>query len=309
MLYRSVPAAAAMVEKGGKIQVGRETAGGLLATITQSKDGNMVARVFTDSWKKIIKEVESMLPADQRSAKETTPFILPIFDAFVTDLGSFNAVRTEANRHHYNSLIESNDTEQVLEWGNKEIEKLSIKEADDSTPVEMKQVGENLSFYNGWMDLGIEHRGLRHLFPPLEDRAMVDGETKMSAASKPLVSLLKRVLDVTTSEVPGKKGKPVSVKDFEKYKRNLAKEMAMRIEDEINAKGINLAPLNRNGIEPTVQLTKGDLKKVMQIIIGPKGLNLKARNDKALADLKIRRQIIIEELRKQGVSRNVDIAN
>jgi len=55
MLYRSVPAAAAMVEKGGKIQVGRETAGGLLATITQSKDGNMVARVFTDSWKKIIK--------------------------------------------------------------------------------------------------------------------------------------------------------------------------------------------------------------------------------------------------------------
>ena len=319
-LHRNQIMPASMTEVDGKVQVGRETAGGLLATITQSKDGNMVARVFTDSWKSISEASQKLEPAITKEQAQLMkakgqkrnehPFILPIFDAFVVDLGSFNAVRSAANEHHYNSLIESRDTEQVLEWGNQQIEKLSTKEADDSTPVEIFEatVGPD-AFYNGWQNLGIEHRGLRHLFPGAGGRFNVDKTPSINGASKALTTLVKRILDVAPQDIVGK-NKIMTVDKFSEAKHFAAMKMASQIERAINSDlGFNLAPDNRAGLTPTTSLTKGDIKKIIKIIIGPKGLNLKQRNDNALVDLKKRRAIIIEELRKQGVSMNVDLAN
>ena len=297
-LYRSEPSPAAIVERDGMEQVGRETAGGLLATVTQSKDGNMIGRTYTgNSWVRINTK------AKERGANQA--FMSPLFDASWTDLGTFRAVRNEMNKHHEQSLIESRDSEQILEWGNKQLDLLNQKANDDNAVVEIG----GKSFHEAWRNLGIDYRGLRHIFPGPEARAKRD----MDKPSKHLQTIIKRVMDLTPSEIVGK-NKLMTVAAFTKEKNNKSFVIANRIESLINMAGYNLSPMPRtvNGktIQPTTSLTKGDIKEILKIIVGPQGLDLKRRNDKALKDLKERRSIIINELKKQGLGKtlNVNIA-
>lgn len=71
--------------------------GRVIPISVQSYDGNMIARTGTgQSWDTIKNKAKG------RGA--SNPFVLPIFDAFKTDLASFDSVREESNKNWVNGL-------------------------------------------------------------------------------------------------------------------------------------------------------------------------------------------------------------
>jgi hypothetical protein len=85
-------------------------ASGLIQPVAvQSYDGNMVIRTGTgSSWKNITNAARS------HGAK---PFVHPIFDAFLVDLGSLTAVRKESNQNWKDSIRNHNYVEKVAtDW-------------------------------------------------------------------------------------------------------------------------------------------------------------------------------------------------
>jgi len=126
--------------------------GGRIQAIgVQSYDGNMIARTGTGaSWKRI-NEV-----AKQNGSKSGA-FMLPIFDAFVTDLGSYETVREEANKNWANSIKNHSYITSVTdEWyseANKDYEaKMTGVNANVKVDWELAKRGEG------------EHKGLAYLF-------------------------------------------------------------------------------------------------------------------------------------------------
>jgi hypothetical protein len=85
-------------------------ASGLIQPVAvQSYDGNMIIRTGTgSSWKNITNAARS------HGAK---PFVHPIFDAFLVDLGSLTAVRKESNQNWKDSIRNHNYVEKVAtDW-------------------------------------------------------------------------------------------------------------------------------------------------------------------------------------------------
>ena len=126
--------------------------GGRIQAIgVQSYDGNMIARTGTGaSWKKI-NEI-----AKQNGSKNGA-FMLPIFDAFVTDLGSYETVREEANKNWAESIKNHSYITSVTdEWyseANKDYEaKMTGVNANVKIDWEKAKKGEG------------ENKGLAYLF-------------------------------------------------------------------------------------------------------------------------------------------------
>ena len=102
-LYKEQPEASAVRPGMGP---GGYTSGRIQPIAVQSYDGNMVARTGgNSSWDTISNNVP----------QGGKPFVLPIFDAFVTDLGSFESVRQESNRHWSQSIQQHSYVKSIFE--------------------------------------------------------------------------------------------------------------------------------------------------------------------------------------------------
>tara|TARA_R100001594_G_scaffold47729_1_gene80590 strand:- start:11371 stop:15273 length:3903 start_codon:yes stop_codon:yes gene_type:complete len=110
-LYRGTPQAWAIKEDAeGNQSVGEFTIGRSQTSGIQAFDGNMISRTANDSWKKIAES----LPRD---LKNRIPFMVPIFDAVLGDLGSMETTMKEMNRHHLESIVNHNYTTQIFnDW-------------------------------------------------------------------------------------------------------------------------------------------------------------------------------------------------
>ena len=81
-----------------------------MPALVQPYDANMIARTMSGpSWNRITEAAKSY---GAQSA-----FVLPIFDAFMVDLGTLTAVREEANKHHKESMINHDYSEKIArDW-------------------------------------------------------------------------------------------------------------------------------------------------------------------------------------------------
>lgn len=111
--------------------------GQVLATSIQSYDGATVQKVVTDYF-------DSLNP-------DGKPFIVPIYDAFVTDLGSFEGVRDSANRAWFdltqkNTFLDSlsRSVRTNMKEGREEYKKLA--EENPNGPLDMEKSAGQIDF-------------------------------------------------------------------------------------------------------------------------------------------------------------------
>ena len=81
-------------ERGGRM--GAVASGQILPSLAQSVDGSTIAQLFSN---------ESMDGLNNEIGSD--PYILPIFDAVITDLGSFEAVERKVNQIFYRNVTQS----------------------------------------------------------------------------------------------------------------------------------------------------------------------------------------------------------
>ncbi len=107
------------------------TLGRIIPVSVQSYDGNMIARTGSgQSWERI------------SQAAKGKPFVLPIFDAFVTDLGSFAAVRREANKNWFEGIRDHSYVEEVAgTWFDDTMKKIAAPLPDPNEKVNLDEDG------------------------------------------------------------------------------------------------------------------------------------------------------------------------
>jgi len=153
--YKSVVSPAAMRKMFGKMVLGGYATGRLLPALIQAFDANMVASVFSNSrvgkiigvdengnpkygkpihtgfWDMVSAKSKSLSRSKQ---KEHRPFIIPIFDAFMTDMGSYGAVRENANKAYQRSLVEEPMIEKVIDFYQKilapKVQEIKVRDAN-----------------------------------------------------------------------------------------------------------------------------------------------------------------------------------
>lgn len=130
--YESVTSPAAMRKMFGQTVLGGYATGRLLPALIQAFDANMVTGVFTDErvgpiigkdkngnpiYGKSIKTGNwSRIQEAAKANGAENVFVLPIFDAFLTDLGTNVAVREVANKVYQNSLVNDLMMEKVIDY-------------------------------------------------------------------------------------------------------------------------------------------------------------------------------------------------
>ena len=229
-------------------QVGGRTVGLSLPVPVQSYDGNMVSRTLSgQSYEKI--------KADTERLGGSNVFVLPIFDAFVTDLGSLQAVRAEANRHHKEGIINHDYTQSIMEgWFNNAMSKFEAR--DPGQVVDWKSAKD--------LEVGAEFKGIAHLL------------SKVSESGKTYTNL-----NIMLSRMSDERKMPdETIEQYRERKGLNAARKSAQIKKIIESSDINL---NADTI------TVGEVKFLVNTILGPAGLDLKSRNNKALNLLKKRR--------------------
>ena len=124
---------------------GGYTMGRVSAVAVQSYDGNMVAKTGSgSSWDRISKMAKA------RGAK---PFVIPIFDAFKVDLGSFDTVRQEANRNWVEGLKNHSYVTSIMEEWYEGMKAELVAKRKELDPLATVSTGERS-----------EYRGIGYLF-------------------------------------------------------------------------------------------------------------------------------------------------
>ena len=146
--------------------------GRVVPIVVQSYDGNMVSRTGSGaSWDRIDRSAKS------RGAK---PFVLPVFDAFVTDLGSFDIVRDEANRNWIDGLESHSYVTSIMKDWYTETTREFNKEMD-ALPQDQKITVDENGPWRGihWL-LGTpipgDEKGRTHLFAMLKKVIQADSK-------------------------------------------------------------------------------------------------------------------------------------
>ena len=246
--YKTKTSPSAVRMKEGMAQVGGRTVGLSLPVPVQSYDGNMVSRTLSgQSYEKI--------KADTERLGGSNVFVLPIFDAFVTDLGSLQAVRAEANKHHKEGIINHDYTQSIMEgWFNNAMSKFEAR--DPGQVVDWKSAKD--------LEVGAEFKGIAHLL------------SKVSESGKTYTNL-----NIMLSRMSDERKMPdETIEQYRERKGLNAARKSAQIKKIIESSDINL---NAD------TLTVGEVKFLVNTILGPAGLDLKSRNNKALNLLKKRR--------------------
>ena len=139
-MYSSKAQAWAPRMRGDQEVFGGYTIGRSQTSGVQGFDGNMVSRTAYDSSKIIEDSIPKYIPKEAAGFDEQgktiyrrIPWMGPIFDAFLMDLGSGEMILKEANRHHLNSLTDNNYVEQIFEDWYKDFLNDMSKIRDDAT--------------------------------------------------------------------------------------------------------------------------------------------------------------------------------
>lgn len=128
--YTSVTDPSAMRKVAGKDpEFGGYTIGRTQPSIIQAFDSNMVVKVFTKSWNNI-KQTAKAFGA-------TNPFVLQIYDAFLTDSGSLFETRKAANKHHKDSIINEQAIEKMFDWYDSSVKEKLNQLRNDETVYEL----------------------------------------------------------------------------------------------------------------------------------------------------------------------------
>ena len=247
-------------------QVGGRTVGLSLPVPVQSYDGNMVGRTLSgESYQRIKSDTERL--------GGSNVFVLPIFDAFVTDLGSLQAVRAEANRHHRESILNHDYTQSILDgWFNEAMK--NVDAIDDNQVIDWKAASQ--------MQTGAPFKGLAHLV------RLVSGSGK---SYYNLNIMLSRMSDLQKS--PNE-----TIEAYGKRKFSQAAIQSASIKKAVEKAGLDV---NAD------TLTMREIKFLLQLIIGPMGLDIKSRNAKALNLLQKKRNEFKKAVGKNE-TKNVDHA-
>lgn len=263
--YKTKTSPSAVRKVQGKDQVGGRTVGLSLPVPVQSYDGNMVGRTLSGgSYNRIQSDTERL--------GGSNTFALPIFDAFIVDLGSFSAVRAEANKHHKESLMNHDYTQTILDdWYNETMTKVNAM--NDSDTINWQAASS--------LQPGAAFKGLAHLF------------TEVSGTGKSysnLTTMFSRMSDERKAE-----GETIDA--YSKRKTLNAAGKSAAIKRYIEKSDINLK---------AEQLTMGQVKELLSLVIGPEGLNLRARNNAALNTLQKRRAELRSQIKNEDTM-NVNI--
>lgn len=192
---------------------GGYTMGRIIPVSVQSYDGNMIAKTGSgESWKRITEAVE-------KNGGDNV-FVLPIFDAFVLDLGSFAAVREESNKNWVEGIRNHSYIEQI---------------ADNWYPEVMATV-ENLP--SGNMKINIKEDG--------PYRGLADMFTRDDYGRLTLGFLLSKTVKAPPKS-PGQ-----SIEAYTKSLNKLGHRAAKDFEKRLSARGINVDSAEFTPTELTV---------------------------------------------------------
>ena len=181
-------------------------------SIIQAFDSNMVTKTFTNSWDKI-KEIAKSLGA-------ANPFVLQIYDAFLTDSGTMDVVRRSANEHHKNSLINEQAIEKLFDWYESTFtEKLNTLK-NDTTTYEL--------FKDGVVNKESEFKTIAGL--------LANPDRFTNGSRKTFVKLIQRQGDFQWERADNINIKGDTLEEWNKKTFNAAKKMALELESNINKK-------------------------------------------------------------------------
>ena len=258
--------------QGGMEILGGWTTGRLLPALVQPYDANMVARTLSGkSWERII--------AESTGEGNKDPFVLPIFDAFLVDLGSMDAVIEEANKHHIDSIRDHSYVEKIVDnWYSNW--KKTINALPDNKP--LKQIiFEGSEEGYSWAEA---KRGLG----PFRMLAKMTNQ-------RDLQQMFARTKDYKLENY--------SIKEW--------KNKAWR-QGGIDAK-IALDEISKRGVKLTEdEITGKDLKIILDVIVNSKiGLNLEEAN-RELAKVTAKRRsdllaMVDEQIAKGILTKNINI--
>ena len=267
--------------QGGMRIFGGWTTGRLLPALVQPYDANMIARTLSgNSWNRIIEE--------STAAGNAQPFVLPIFDAFLVDLGSMNAVLEESNKHHIDSIINHNYVEKVAhDWYNNW--KQVINKIPDDKPLSQINMNEILgraplteleAETHSWMDAKTGKGPFRML--------------AMNTNQLDLQKMFARTKNYTET---------ISIKEWEEKAWRQAGIDAKEALNQIRKKNVKLE---------ADDITGRDLKTIIDVIIrSPIGLNLDKQNQILVKRTAEKRtaliQMVKEQIAKGVLNKNINL--
>ena len=207
-LYKDQPEASAIKPGMGP---GGYTSGRIQPIAIQSYDGNMVSRTAGQaSWNTITNNVP----------QGGKPFVLPIFDAFVTDLGSFNSVRQESNKHWAQAIQEHSYVKSIFEdW---------YSETMEATQNKLAKNPEGIIDWVAATNGEGPFRGLAFQF------SMATGATGVVGGDYNLKFSFARTIKYRAKQ-PGE-----TVKDYKKGLNRYAKQLTDNVIKAATSSGINV---------------------------------------------------------------------
>ena len=239
--------------------------GRVIPIAVQSYDGNMVSKTGSGrSW--------DTISSRSKARGASSPFVLPIFDAFKTDLLSLDTVRQEANKNWVNGLREHSYITSIMQDWYKEIATKVRQDFSEKDPNEVVQINDD----NKW-------RGINWLFNKYT-------EDKMPKPN--MQKMLKKVLDIRP-----KKPKE-TIAEYEKFVGQMASASMKNIYKAMKAEGI---PQN------FTQLTNKQIQLLINIVV--REIQLTKRNNRMVSKIKHDKSKLFDEFaRNQREARQVDIA-
>ena len=265
--YRSKAEGSAVrqYEQGGEAIPGGYGHGRIIPIAVQSYDGNMVSSTGSGkSWERITNTAKA------RGAK---PYVTPIFDAFKTDLGSFDTVREESNRNWVDGLKNHSYVTAIMDGWYKETAKKFSQKMKNLDPNALVDINPDS-----------EWRGIHWLFQK---------DPKSDSGKLNLQGMIKKVMEVR----PKNEGE--TIKAYQEFIGFNAGGIRAKIQKQMSAKGIPT--------ENITQLTNRQIQETVNIIA--RELQITNRNAKTVSEITRDKNKLLSKYAAQGKeARQVDIA-
>ena len=304
-------------------EIGGWTVSRILASLIQAYDADMATGVFTNSkyvgrnkegkaefkttnyWNDIQKAAlangaEVEIVNDQGiKEKRGDPFVLQIYDAFLVDSGSLDAVRKVSNKIHKEGLINDNAAGKVFKWYHNEREnKLKELRADTNSYIMLGQDGF-FSDESSYMKVAELFSGAKHELAGSKHKPY-----------KNLTTFLKKniqekwnrdgtevqVFDPDKNKMVTERVNRQTLNDWDKKKFKIAKSMAALIQ-------ANLEPTILE-MHKTSYLTGADIASIIDEL--NKFLKLDEKVAKAESEIETGKKEVARWL-SQGPSNNIDL--
>lgn len=231
---------------------GAWTSGRIIPVAVQSYDGNMISRTGSgSSW-------AAIQAAAKRNGSDNA-FMLPIFDAAVTDLGTFTEVRKQMNANWLAGIRDHSYVDSIMDgWFNETMQ--NFEQRMMQNPNEVFDIADPDSPF----------RGLNFLWAPAGKK-----DTQLSKAYSKVLQ--------APAKTPG-----VDIKTYINTLKDLGRSRADEVFNMLNEEGIN--PMANS------KLTAAQIVKAVKIISN--GMNLSSRNKQAVNLIKKDKAELLQQVDK-----------